>query len=99
MLCGLLAVAKSCVGKFPLSAAFACAAERCVESRVVGGSAEAQSTGCGDPVTWFSNAYCGTTVDLGTVPPLALATAKSMAVRTIQVWESTVKSWKLGSEA
>src|SRR5437588_7806982 len=98
MLCGSFACAKSVVGNFPFSAALAWAAERCVDSSVVGGRLAAHSGGCGDPVSWFSNPYCGTTGDLGAVPPLAAATAKSIAVRTIQVWESTVKSWNCGSE-
>ena len=76
------------------NAAFSCAWVRCDERIASLGSDGTHSTGWGLPVSESSNAFCGTTVEDGIVPPVALATAKSTAVRTIQFCESTVNSGK-----
>src|SRR5579871_1219396 len=69
-----------------------------LEMKAVPGSDGSQIGGLGLPVSEFSNANCGTTVEDGSLPPDALATAKSTAARTIQFCESTVNSLNPGSE-
>ena len=56
-------------------------------------------TGFGSPLIESSKAFCGTWVDDGIFPPVALATANCTAVRDIQFCESTVKSLNPGLEA
>src|ERR1051326_2268923 len=57
------------------------------------------STGCGLPVTEFSNTVFGKWVVEGFVPPVASATAQSIARRPWSVWGETVISLNVGFAA
>src|SRR3954468_10802387 len=54
------------------------------------------STGCGLPVVEFSNTSDGKCVLAGFLPPVARATAQSMARRAWSFWVETVKSLNVG---
>src|SRR3954447_23779807 len=78
-----------------LSAAAICALLRWLERKASPGRVGSHFGLLGWPLIESSNGFWGTSVE-GASPPVALATAYWIAVRTIQFCESTVKSLKSG---
>src|SRR3954452_955611 len=78
-----------------LSAAALCALLRWLERKASPGRVGSHFGLLGWPLIESSNGFWGTSVE-GASPPVALATAYWIAVRTIQFCESTVKSLKSG---